>query len=318
MKRKILGASAILILLLAVFWSRKCGGLTGPGGSNVAGGNWEPGIAEIFSSNIHFFGKALDEDGNAIPGANVEITIDQVPFGRAKKEALTTDGDGKFELHSRGAAITVLVTKNGYHEYPGHGPPGSRKSSAGFNFGRSTEAVFNPDANNPEVFHLLRAKPSGNVVSINFLRIKAKRSGKVFRVEVPLKNRKGSGHFIEVAMFDDYPDDTKESPNVRRNWGFEIAVPGGGIQPVPGQMMFEAAEGGYSGKVREEIRVDDSTKKWDSFWERSFWVRFPGEFYARVNFTAQLGYSSTGPMLSFDGVINLEAGNRRLERPIMK
>ncbi len=99
---------------------------------------------------IEFYGKAVDENGLPLKSATVEFSCVIFPEGYFGTN-IPTDAKGLFTLNNvTGAALTVLVSKEGYEEVPDTNQNRFMFHSAlGFK-------GFQPDSNNPVIFHLLK------------------------------------------------------------------------------------------------------------------------------------------------------------------
>ena len=106
---------------------------------------------------IEFYGKVVDDNGQAVQGANIEFIWAQIyPEGSFKTNALTDSG-GLFSLRNvTGARLVVYVNKPGYDYVEG-----LNESSFSYSTTRGSE-LFDANTNNPVLFHLHRKIPQGN------------------------------------------------------------------------------------------------------------------------------------------------------------
>src|ERR1700722_4207566 len=86
--------------------------LTTPQGSNAL----QQRILSDWQRPIDFYGKVVDENTNAIEGANIAFGWSELPNEEGTRKASTTsDGQGLFSLRDqRGPALDVWVSKPGY------------------------------------------------------------------------------------------------------------------------------------------------------------------------------------------------------------
>ncbi len=96
---------------------------------------------------IEFYGKAVDENGVPLSGANVYFGCIIYPENHFATNVLT-DAQGMFSFGSvMGAILNVQVSKTGYEEVQG-------TNQNRFTYYSPTGGGFTPDSNNPVIFHL--------------------------------------------------------------------------------------------------------------------------------------------------------------------
>src|SRR6266478_5661479 len=73
-------------------------------------------LLEAWQSPIDFYGKVLDKNSNAVPGASVRFTWSENPLDDGQKSSATeSDREGLFLLRGkRGASLEIWVAKEGY------------------------------------------------------------------------------------------------------------------------------------------------------------------------------------------------------------
>ncbi|MDG1358505.1 MAG: carboxypeptidase-like regulatory domain-containing protein, partial [Akkermansiaceae bacterium] len=78
-----------------------------------------------FGTPVNFWGKVVDQDGNPIQGARIEITLQDDPIQHADKinntkHTKTSDANGHFELlRKKGATLYAKASKEGYSSLDG-------------------------------------------------------------------------------------------------------------------------------------------------------------------------------------------------------
>ncbi len=107
------------------------------------------GAAQEMNRPIDFYGKAIDEKGEPLSGANVRFSCLAFPEKLLATNAVT-DAQGMFALTGlTGAALNVRVSKEGFEELQG-------TNQNSFSYYSPTATAFYPDPNNPVIFHLRR------------------------------------------------------------------------------------------------------------------------------------------------------------------
>jgi hypothetical protein len=105
------------------------------------------GAAQEMNRPIDFYGKAVDEKGEPLNGANVRFGCLVFPENHFTTNAVT-DTQGNFALTGvTGVALNVRVNKEDYEEVQG-------TNQNSFAYYSPTGAGFYPDPRNPVVFHL--------------------------------------------------------------------------------------------------------------------------------------------------------------------
>ncbi|HEV2208588.1 MAG TPA: carboxypeptidase-like regulatory domain-containing protein [Verrucomicrobiae bacterium] len=103
--------------------------------------------AQEINRPIDFYGKAVDEKGEPLSGANVRFGCLVFPENHFMTNAVT-DAQGLFSLTGvTGAVLNVRVSKEGYEVVPG-------TNQNSFAYSSPTGAGFYPDPNNPVTFYL--------------------------------------------------------------------------------------------------------------------------------------------------------------------
>ena len=104
----------------------------------------ERGLAR-WQAPIDFYGKVVDENSNAVAGADVTFGWSEFPTEAGARRATTkSDAMGLFSLQDkRGPALDIWVSKEAYY--------GSQRGQKGFSY---MNGDFSPDPQNPVVFTL--------------------------------------------------------------------------------------------------------------------------------------------------------------------
>jgi Carboxypeptidase regulatory-like domain len=103
-------------------------------------------LSHALSGPVEFYGKAVDENGDPVPGANATIRCLVFPEHQITTNA-PTDSNGLFTIGGiQAQALSVVVSKEGYAEIPG-------TNEHHFAY-YGVPKAFQPDPSNPIVFHL--------------------------------------------------------------------------------------------------------------------------------------------------------------------
>jgi Carboxypeptidase regulatory-like domain len=183
---------------------------------------------------IEFYGKVLDQDGNPVTGATVDINwTDMSPKGSSHTQ-LTTDGVGKFSVIGiRGKHMTVQVAKDGYYRE-------ASKGRSSYEYAGFWEPTYHePDPNKPVIFHLRKkGDPAPLVFSEGKFVITL---GTQSQIPMPQVAGAGVASPVRVTVFE---NDVKT-----RLWKAQISVDGGGIMPALEEFPFEAPTEGYQSSI---------------------------------------------------------------------
>lgn len=116
---------------------------------------------DAFNTPITFFGQVVDQNGNAVADADVQVAANDKAFGgKPSQHSLRSDAAGKFSITGiTGVTLAVEVSKPGYRTIP---PADNRVTSNGvFNYGLSSNrGKHKPDPNSPVRFSLHKIGPT--------------------------------------------------------------------------------------------------------------------------------------------------------------
>lgn len=254
----------------------------------------EAQINMAYATPIAVFGKVVDEAGNPIEGATVEIGIADRPLQTGTKHIATTDVGGLFSLSSvRGIAFSVSASKKGY--YSTDKSTGQRNVVV-----PSNSDLPRPTKENPVVLVL---RKQGTVVPLTFVssrQIDVPATGQTLGIDLATGQKGPSG--LEVSS---WLGDISQRPF---NWRYQLSVPGGGLIERKGQFDFEAPSDGYQPTV--EIDMPTTAKRWSSDVEKQYFAKLPNGRYARfsINF-----YPGERNFVVLESYVNPTPGNRNLE-----
>src|SRR5438874_10348983 len=141
-------------------------------GRQIPGGTYEPSDPrwkEVHAKDlvnqawewrmpINFFGRVVDEKGQPISGAKIELSWTNLSQAGSSEAETKTDAEGYFSLlNKKGRHLQVRVSKDGYYT--------PKQQQISFDYAAFWEANYHePDPHNPVLFHL-RKKHQGDVLS---------------------------------------------------------------------------------------------------------------------------------------------------------
>jgi len=101
----------------------------------------------VFGSNIDFYGKVLDQQGEPVEGAKIKIAAADGYWKNGTDFFRTSDANGLFSIKGiKGAGIYVSVEKSGYHR--------TEKSKGRFGYGMKSGQNPHDKHDRPAIFLL--------------------------------------------------------------------------------------------------------------------------------------------------------------------
>lgn len=266
-------------------------------------------LVEFVESPVDFHGLVINENGEPVEGAKIEVLLfDRVleplrypyltgPFLPARK----TDRKGSFEITgTEGAAILITVSKRGYRP-SGHSrrvyrfPPELQ--------GKNEYPL--PSKEEPAEFQLIDNDDSAlRRIATGAIPLPAK--GGITEISL----RRYTPHGVE-------PDEGdlrvtyargKAGPDGRFDWKCKISVPGGGIQRYDDLSKDLAPEDGYADSLT--IERDADSEDWADRVDQFLVLRMGDGNYAFVQFRVR---TQGDAFFGADGTWN-SAGDRHLAR----
>jgi hypothetical protein len=259
---------------------------------------WDSGLA----TPIAFYGKVVDEKGNPIRGARVEMSAANHPFSGGSRYERTTDGDGLFSISGiHGLGLMVSIAKEGYYQLPQSRGHFGYAQGAG---GSSPHA----DAHDPAVFVLRKMGETDPLIVFS-------RDSRLARDGAPVQMDIHTGKTSPVANGDIqieswvHDKDNPEGLNHSFDWSCRISIPGGGLASRSGgQFDFEAPTVGYQSE--DVIDMPASAPNWQPSATREYFLKLPNGQYARIAFTIGAGGNNSFHITSY---LNPLPGHRNLE-----
>lgn len=265
------------------------------------------GYHKAFSASINFWGKVVDEKGQAIADAKVKLspTTSLDNWGDLPKSEFTTfsDQNGVFSLiGKKGASLFVAVSKDGYYQ--------SDESAKTFSYGSANDwvPVGLPTQEKPAIFVLRKKGESAILVELRNLRYPMTNDGSPMEInlETGVATDVGKGD-LKLEFWSDAPSQEEErqillkgghTPNY--SWRVRITLHGGGIVTRNGKFSFEAPTEGYQGTM--EIGISKDAEKWRNGGERQVFFKTRNGKYGRMEL--RLHARPGGNTIYMDGFYN--------------
>lgn len=264
-------------------------------------------LLAMYATPVTFYGKVVDQRGAQIEGANVQIKVHDKPEGEGTSYQKTSDSGGNFSITGvRGIGLYVEVFKPGYYRvYSGGGKAGS---SDGFNYGFDTtgRGIHEPNPAMPVLFVLYRPGIIEPLVHQRERNPSVPKDGSVVKLSLDPGAPNGP-HLIEVQC---WTNDTQRDAQDHYDWRFKVSVPGGGLVARVGQFAFEAPADGYQPSDEYVMPQSPQGRQWEDSVEKSYFIRFNDDIYARVNLEM---IAHGAHFVVFSSYLNPNAGSRNLE-----
>jgi hypothetical protein len=269
-------------LLIAIVWftiSPFCAFAQAPAQAQAQMTEANPEVAaeqkkldEKLQAPFDFYGKVVDEKGQAVAGATATVTV-MGEVGKAEGESkhiIKSDATGLFSLkgfHAFGVIVTVF--KEGYLTIPNaHGPWSCAQGAA------------MPDSNNPAVFSLRLKHPANSLITIKARSTSFTDDGKSVAINLePINRVPGNSGDMQVQAWVDSHDPGSNQPF---HWKFRITIPGGGLVLSTDDYNFIAPSSGY--QPSDEIDMTPDDPKWNNNCRRKYFVKLASGHYGRIEF----------------------------------
>lgn len=258
-------------------------------------------VKSIYSAPIAFYGKAQDQNGNPVPGANVRYSaLDKFWQPGTKYEGIT-DVNGFFSIAGiQGAALSVQVSKDGYDRI-------YNQSDGSFSFGVPHDPQRDrqtPTKDAPTIFVLRKRAEAEPMLRISSRQFDVSRQGAP--TEVNLSTGKvgpaGQGH-LKVECW------AENQGKELYDWKCRVSVPGGGIVPRNAELDFEAPEDGYAAADEITMTANNPQQRWSREAERQYFLKLADGRYARAKLTI---YTGDRTFFVLESYLN-PSGSRNLE-----
>lgn len=263
----------------------------------------EEAINAALQTPINFWGKVVDESGQPVPGATIELSTVDKSLGELMQNGgsrykKTSDSNGLFSISGiKGAALFVSTSKEGYYN------TGESGRMIGY-------AILNENAPpTPDMPAVLTLQKKGvaeplNRYSSGGIRVPKDGTPKEISLSKGQVVPEGQGDFrVEVWTQDGQKDDRKRYP-----WRARVSAPGGGLVERQGQFDFVAPADGYAPSI--EISMEPSMPMWQKLVKGEYFLKLRDGTFARMSLSLTTGGDHFFMIESFQ---NPKPGSRNLE-----
>ncbi|MEP6821053.1 MAG: carboxypeptidase-like regulatory domain-containing protein [Chthoniobacterales bacterium] len=253
-------------------------------------------IEALFRTPISIHGKVVDENGDSISGASVQIRITDSPSPSvtSSQHTANTDVNGKFTFGGvRGIAFSAAASKAGYYK------TSRAKAQRNMIAPARDDAPLSSD-DKPLVLVMRKRGEADALITVRSGQIEVPPTGEPIRVDLG-SGATGEGDLELSSWIGD--------PSQRRyDWRYQLRIRSGGFVEREGEFSFEAPAQGY----RDVTDVDMSASKenWKDRTERNYFARLSDGRYGR--FSIRL-YTGPRNFVVIESFVNPTPGRRNLE-----
>ena len=233
-------------------------------------------LAEV-NRPVHFFGRVIDQHGQAIPDVSVTMgvrTTAEVSPGKSSDITtdivVITDTNGLFQLiDAKGSLLTVRdLEKSGYNRYS--------DTARSYWYYENEDARHRPDAASPEVFRMWKLAGPETLVHVN-IATRIPYDGRAVLFDLKSGRQVETGGDIRVSL-QRWPVKISRGQD-RYDWTATVEAVDGGVIRSDGQAMYLAPEWGYDLKC--VLSVSSNSADWSAYGEQFFYLK-SGRTYSRV------------------------------------
>ena len=251
-----------------------------------------------FSAPISFYGRVVDERGDAIEGATVKFGVADKPWEQSKYNR-TSNHDGRFELTGvRGGGLYVEVSKDGYYQ--------TDESRRLFHYseGESPGMAEPPEKGGLAVFKL---RKKGHSVPLIVKECSTAVSESGAPVEIDLMTGETTPHGNGDVRVEVFFSPATEQDQRGYPWHSRITVREGGLMERKDVLDFTAPVDGYV----PSMELKPSPELWRSGLDRSYFVRLRSGSFARIAISVRAGEDRA--VFQLRSFVNPNPGERNLE-----
>ena len=211
---------------------------------------------------ISFYGKVVDQSGQAVSGARVDFAWNDLSGEGTSKSHIVTDGQGGFSLTGQtGKILQVDVSKDGYYKL-------KSERLQSFEYADFSQKNYHePDPSNPVLFHLVK-KGAGEALITGNIEINATANGTPVRVDLFNGGRVAPDGQLEISAV----TSTLQYPPRFFDWRAAISVPGGGLVEQTDELGLAAPADGYVQRV--ELNFPTGAPDWKRAVKKRYYLRF--------------------------------------------
>jgi|GEM_PF-1583091 len=222
---------------------------------------------------IAFWGLVLDELGQPVADARVEMTwTDLSPAGHSST-TMTSDGSGRVRLEGKeGAVLTVRASREGFHS--------TREAHRILNYGEPWDPRFHrPNPDQPEVLRLRRRGPAEPLIHRETLKFPMTSATGEMVIDLVGQRTVAVGGDLRVVVHHG-PERLVEGRR-RFDWAVVLSGVEGGLVAHEEEFPFRAPDVGYLPEIRFQQAAEDPA--WREGFEGRFFLRSRnGTVHARI------------------------------------
>jgi hypothetical protein len=256
----------------------------------------------LSAAKIEFYGKVIDQDGNALAGVDVTgRTGSKVGFmqDETRSYATKTDANGFFAFSGfNGDGLVIDLKKEGYNF-------GSSNRQFLYSLIDPDHKRFLPDKDNPVVFQMW--KRSGAEPMIHYFGADL---GRIKLNQMPIRIDLENGKIVKLGgdMIVDVKWENDHTTGYDFNWSVTLELPEGGILEGESDIRFMAPLEGYKSKLEYKFWA-----KAQSDLRRTFYVKSKnGQDYSRIHLSVANQPGAAAVDLTLSTWLN-PSGSRNLE-----
>ena len=263
---------------------------------------YEQALLASWQAPIEFYGKVVDENTNAVAGADVRFGWTDITNENGSTSMTISDGAGLFSLQGKhGRSLTVWVSKAGYYA-----AKGGQKT---FLYALASER-FSPDPASPVIFFLKKKGPLEALHVVN-RSYRIPRDGTPVRIDLETgKSATGeSGGDLTIRC---WTADAGKRRGEKYHWRCQLNIPDGGLTLSDKEFDFVAPETGYV--TSTEITMPADRPDWKNDVDLRFFFRLHDGRYGRMTFSMIAGgdhFCLVESFLNPSGSRNLESDTER-------
>jgi hypothetical protein len=265
----------------------------------------EKRFVDAFRKPIAFYGRVVDQYGNAVGQADVKMAANDKPLGgRPSEYVRKSDNGGLFSITGIvGLTLAVEVSKPGYLVIP---PADKKVTSSGlFEYGLSSvRGPHRPSEGEPVIFTLYKPGTPEPIEKVGKKNFRIARDGSPLSISLD----QGQAHQVILRCWN--TDASRPQGQHQYDWRLEITVLGGGLIHRAGSFDFEAPKDGYANSDTIEMLASLPAANWDSMAERAYFIRFADGVFARASLEMHAGGDR---FVVWESFLNPKAGSRILE-----
>ena len=253
--------------------------------------------AAFFQTPISIHGKVVDEQGNPVPDATVQIVVNDNPNANAtgSSHKQLTSSDGLFSLlNVTGIGFSVTASKTGYYE--------TDRSTAIRNVAVPTRQDPALSSNQEPIVLVLRKQgQTVPLIAVRTGQINVPKTGQPVTVDLAT-GRIGIGD-LQITSW------VGSSHSGRFGWRYQLSLPSGGLVVRGSPFDFVAPVDGY--QTSTEIDMPATAQNWSFDGDGDYFAKLADGTYAR--FSIKFYPREQRNFVVIESYVNPVAGDRNLE-----